>query len=178
MVQTDDVGDCSVRPIVLLLHTLLSNLILRHAVGEEIVVYPLMETHLGPAGKELADKDREDHIVVKKQLTQLDSLIAEGKVGTAAFDGLMKACHDHLKEHNDNEERDDLPMLEPKIGNEGSLSAAKRFTLTKKFVPTRYVGFELCVSSRLTGCQGLTRMHRISLLSRRSLVSCSHQSTC
>ena len=35
----------------------------RHAVGEEIVVYPLMEKHLGAEGKRLADEDREQHQV-------------------------------------------------------------------------------------------------------------------
>jgi len=35
----------------------------RHAVGEEIVIYPLMEKHLGAEGKALADKDRADHQV-------------------------------------------------------------------------------------------------------------------
>ena len=35
----------------------------RHAVGEELVVYPLMEKHLGAKGKELADHDRADHEV-------------------------------------------------------------------------------------------------------------------
>jgi len=35
----------------------------RHAVGEEIVVYPLMEKHLGEKGKKLADNDRLDHQV-------------------------------------------------------------------------------------------------------------------
>ena len=35
----------------------------RHAVGEEIVVYPLMEKHLGEEGKKLADEDRKDHLV-------------------------------------------------------------------------------------------------------------------
>ena len=37
--------------------------IARHAVGEEIVVYPLMENHLGKQGKKLADNDRLDHQV-------------------------------------------------------------------------------------------------------------------
>lgn len=37
--------------------------IARHAVGEEIVVYPLMEKHLAARGKELADHDREEHLV-------------------------------------------------------------------------------------------------------------------
>jgi len=35
----------------------------RHAVGEELVVYPLMEEYLGPDGKSLADQDRADHQV-------------------------------------------------------------------------------------------------------------------
>ena len=37
--------------------------IARHAVGEEIVVYPLMEKHLGSEGLELADHDRDEHQV-------------------------------------------------------------------------------------------------------------------
>lgn len=37
--------------------------IARHAIGEEIVVYPLMEKHLGEKGKQLADHDREEHTV-------------------------------------------------------------------------------------------------------------------
>lgn len=35
----------------------------RHAVGEEIVVYPLMEKHLGAEGRELTDHDRAEHQV-------------------------------------------------------------------------------------------------------------------
>lgn len=39
--------------------------IARHAVGEEIVVYPLMEQHMGHEGIKLADQDRADHQVQK-----------------------------------------------------------------------------------------------------------------
>lgn len=35
----------------------------RHAVGEEIVVYPLMEKYLGQRGLDLANHDREGHLV-------------------------------------------------------------------------------------------------------------------
>lgn len=35
----------------------------RHAVGEEIVVYPLMEKYLGERGMELAEHDRAEHQV-------------------------------------------------------------------------------------------------------------------
>jgi hypothetical protein len=37
--------------------------IARHAAGEEIVVYPLLEKHLGPQGVKLADRDRAEHQV-------------------------------------------------------------------------------------------------------------------
>ena len=36
----------------------------RHSVGEELVVYPALEKHLGQKGKELAEKDRNEHQVV------------------------------------------------------------------------------------------------------------------
>ena len=39
----------------------------RHAVGEEIVVYPLMEKHLGAEGRQLADHDRAEHQVCVEQ---------------------------------------------------------------------------------------------------------------
>jgi hypothetical protein len=35
----------------------------RHSVGEEIVVYPLMEKYLGAEGYKLAEGDRRDHQV-------------------------------------------------------------------------------------------------------------------
>ncbi|KAG6919344.1 hypothetical protein DXG01_006891 [Tephrocybe rancida] len=105
----------------------------RHAVGEELVVYPLMESHLGEKGKELADEDRADHQVVKEQLYKLESC----KPGTSEHEALLKSIMDHLHEHNDSEEQQDLPLLEPALGEEGSKSAAASFTRTKQFVPTR-----------------------------------------
>ncbi|KAF5382333.1 hypothetical protein D9757_008460 [Collybiopsis confluens] len=107
--------------------------IARHAVGEEIVVYPLMEKHMGEEGLELADQDRADHQTVKEQLYKLDSLTA----GTDEYDTLIKQVMAHLRTHNDSEEIKDLPQLEPKLGAEGSQQAAASFKTTKKFAPTR-----------------------------------------
>lgn len=36
----------------------------RHAVSEELTLYPVMEKKLGQEGKELADVDREQHMAV------------------------------------------------------------------------------------------------------------------
>jgi hypothetical protein len=38
--------------------------IARHSIGEELVVYPLLEKALGEKGHALAEHDREDHQVI------------------------------------------------------------------------------------------------------------------
>ncbi|KZS91408.1 hypothetical protein SISNIDRAFT_414128 [Sistotremastrum niveocremeum HHB9708] len=105
----------------------------RHAVGEEIVVYPLMEKYLGAKGKELADHDRKEHQDVKQYLSDLESLTP----GSSDYDALLEKTMKHLKPHNDDEENTDLPLLEEKLSAEESQEAADSFKRTKKFVPTR-----------------------------------------
>ncbi|KAJ7481839.1 hypothetical protein FB451DRAFT_1556028 [Mycena latifolia] len=107
--------------------------IARHAVGEEIVVYPLMEKHLGAQGLKLADHDREEHQHVKEMLYKLESLTP----GTSEYDTIIERMMASLHNHNDDEEIKDLPLLEPHLGEDGSKHAASQFSLTKKFVPTR-----------------------------------------
>ncbi|KAL1742103.1 hypothetical protein HDZ31DRAFT_66282 [Schizophyllum fasciatum] len=107
--------------------------IARHAVGEEIVVYPLMEQHMGEKGLKLADQDRADHQYVKEKLYQIESM----KPGSEEYNTQLAAVMKHLHEHNDSEEQKDLPELEPHLGTDGSASAAQTFSRTKKFVPTR-----------------------------------------
>lgn len=124
----------------------------RHAVGEELVVYPLMEKHLGDEGKRLADEDRREHQVrvalylylliyihirhlqqVKDLLYKIESV----PIGTQEHASIMKAVIDHLKPHNDSEEQKDLPLLQKAIGEDAASEAATSFKRTKKFVPTR-----------------------------------------
>ncbi|KAJ7726940.1 hypothetical protein B0H16DRAFT_1331801 [Mycena metata] len=107
--------------------------IARHAVGEEIVVYPLMEKHLGAEGLKLTDHDREEHQHVKEMLSKLESLTP----GTDEYDKIIERMMVSLRHHNDDEEIKDLPLLEPQLGEDGSKHAASQFSLTKKFVPTR-----------------------------------------
>ncbi|TCD63308.1 hypothetical protein EIP91_005689 [Steccherinum ochraceum] len=105
--------------------------IARHAVGEEIVVYPLMEKHLGAKGKQLADHDREEHTQVKQELYELEKL----KPGTPEYHDLITRMMASLHHHNDDEEIKDLPLLEPAIGEEASKQAARSFKTTKKAHP-------------------------------------------
>ncbi|TBU58294.1 hypothetical protein BD310DRAFT_774652, partial [Dichomitus squalens] len=107
--------------------------IVRHAVGEEIVVYPLMEQHLGEKGKQLADHDREEHTQVKQDLYKLESL----QPGAEEYHKLIETMMARLHHHNDDEEIKDLPALEAVISKESSKEAAQSFKKTKKLVPTR-----------------------------------------
>jgi len=70
---------------------------------------------------------------VKELLYNLESLTP----GQADFHMTLAKVMEHLKPHNDSEEKNDLPQLETLIGAEGSKDAAAQFSRTKKFVPTR-----------------------------------------
>lgn len=67
------------------------------------------------------------------------SKLEELSPGTAEHLAVLKDVMDHLKPHNDNEEHTDLPKLENAIGAEESEKAAKSFSRTKMFAPTRSV---------------------------------------
>ncbi|KZT03678.1 uncharacterized protein LAESUDRAFT_659217 [Laetiporus sulphureus 93-53] len=105
----------------------------RHAVGEEIVVYPLMEKHLGDTGRKLADHDRAEHQHVKESLYRLESMSPGSSEYAETIELIMALLHPH----NDDEEIKDLPLLERAIGSDASAEAAVSFKRTKKLVPTR-----------------------------------------
>jgi len=106
----------------------------RHSVGEEIVIYPAMEKHMGDKGRDLADRDRKDHAEVKKILYDWQSLHPTD----ASFIPKLEKMWGSLSKHMEEEERDDLPQLEKAVGNEEECrKLGKSFSRTKKFVPTR-----------------------------------------
>ncbi|KAF9964258.1 hypothetical protein BGZ70_006709 [Mortierella alpina] len=104
----------------------------RHSVGEELVVYPAMEKHL-PNGKEMADKDREEHQKVKEQLYEFQNLKASDVKFEPVIRHLMKNLSEHIKE----EEEDHMPALEQAMTEEESEKLHKSFQRSKMFAPTR-----------------------------------------
>jgi len=105
----------------------------RHSIGEELVVYPAMEEHLGDEGKKLADHDREEHLKVKKLLYKFQGLKPSDKEFEPTIRSLWESLDHHIKE----EESDDLPKLEKAMPDGASSKMAKSFERTKKFIPTR-----------------------------------------
>ncbi|WVF72581.1 hypothetical protein IAT40_007398 [Kwoniella sp. CBS 6097] len=104
----------------------------RHSIGEELVVYPAMEKYL-QNGKQMADKDRQEHQEAKELLYKFQQLSPDN----AEFEPTIKKLWSELKEHIKGEEQDDLPQLEKALPGGESSDLAASFQRTKKFVPTR-----------------------------------------
>lgn len=126
----------------------------RHSIGEEIVVYPAMEKHV-PNGKDMAEKDRQEHRAVcsfsclpsssfqgnhtntveqvKEALYKFQKLTPD----QPEFKPTLQELWDHLGQHIKEEETDDLVALEKALPDGDSVDLAKSFDRTKMFVPTR-----------------------------------------
>jgi len=105
----------------------------RHAISEELTVYPAMEKYLGEEGKELTKVDFAQHQAVKEDLYTLQSLSPLDPKFAPLLEQLMTDLHIHI-EH---ESQEDMPRLEGKLSQEESEAIAKSFMRTKWFVPTK-----------------------------------------
>ncbi|KZF22966.1 hypothetical protein L228DRAFT_238856 [Xylona heveae TC161] len=108
----------------------------RHSIGEELVIYPALEKYLGDKGKQLADRDRQEHQTVKEALYKFQGLKANDPDFIPTLKSLMSDLSEHIKE----EERDDLPGLENALASsqdQMSEDLVKSFERTKLLVPTR-----------------------------------------
>ncbi|KXG53756.1 uncharacterized protein PGRI_008060 [Penicillium griseofulvum] len=104
----------------------------RHSIGEELVIYPLFEKMLSD-GVQMANKDRQEHMEVKKQLKAFQNMSPADTRFIPAIRELMDNLSKHIKE----EENEDLPKLEGVLSQEDSENYAKTFDRTKMFVPSR-----------------------------------------
>ncbi|KAI4119157.1 MAG: hypothetical protein LQ338_007315 [Usnochroma carphineum] len=105
----------------------------RHAISEELTMYPAMEKHLGEEGLRLTNKDREQHQAVKEDLYKLQSLSPDSESFFPLLDRLMTDLHDHIH----HESHEDIPRLEEKLSREESQALARSFERTKLVTPTR-----------------------------------------
>ncbi|CAP65686.1 uncharacterized protein PODANS_7_1050 [Podospora anserina S mat+] len=88
----------------------------RHSVGEELILYPAFEWHMGT-----------------KMLKDFQSMSSSDPDYIPRIKELWCKLEDHIKD----EEGYDLPALEEKLTPEHSESMAKSFGRTKHFVPSR-----------------------------------------
>lgn len=104
----------------------------RHAIAEELVLYPAIETGVND-GKVMVDKDRAEHQVTKEQLYKFQNMIPGDKKFIPTLESLMKDLKMHIKE----EEEHDLVKLEEALLPTRSKDLAQQFEMIKAFTPTR-----------------------------------------
>lgn len=104
----------------------------RHAIGEELVIYPAIAKHVND-GQHIADKDRDEHQSIKEQLKAFQSL----SPGDPRFIPTLQAMMDDMERHFQQEESADFVLLEEALSQADSEALTRSFERTKMFVPSR-----------------------------------------
>jgi hemerythrin superfamily protein len=111
--------------------TAISELV-RHAVAEEMYVYPAMRKHL-PDGDKAVEHDVEEHKELETTMKQLESV----DVSTPEFETALRRLESLLADHVQDEEGEQFPELRRRIPVEDLRELAGKVETAKKLAPTR-----------------------------------------
>ncbi|HYN95629.1 MAG TPA: hemerythrin domain-containing protein [Pilimelia sp.] len=111
--------------------TAISELV-RHAVAEEMYVYPAMRKHL-PDGDKAVEHDVEEHKQIERTMKELEA----ADVSSAEFDAALRRLEELLADHVQDEEADQFPELRRRIPQEELTELAGKVETAKKLAPTR-----------------------------------------
>jgi len=111
--------------------TAISELV-RHAVAEEMYVYPAMRKHL-PDGDKAVEHDVEEHKEIERALKKLEGADASSAEFTAALQELDTLLADHIQD----EETEQFPELRRRIPRDELTELAGKVETAKKLAPTR-----------------------------------------
>lgn len=106
--------------------------IVRHAIAEEMYVYPAIRQHL-PEGDEIVEHDAEEHKQIERTMKDLEGVDATD----ARFDELVRDLEGKLAHRIADEEADQFPRLRAHIAHDELVKLAKQVELAKKVAPTR-----------------------------------------
>ncbi|WP_040340014.1 hemerythrin domain-containing protein [Candidatus Blastococcus massiliensis] len=106
--------------------------LMRHAVAEEMFVYPAMRDHL-PDGARRVEHDLEEHqelVEVMKELEGIDS-------ADPRFLETLGRLEQILRDHVQDEESEQFPLLRTHLSREQLVEIGTKVELAKKAAPTR-----------------------------------------
>lgn len=106
--------------------------VMRHAVAEEMYVYPAIKDHV-PNGAEEVEHDKQEHdeiVQVMKQLEGVDS-------SEPTFLQLVRDLEAKLRHHANDEETDQFPKLRSHIPTAELVDLGSKVEKAKKLAPTR-----------------------------------------
>jgi hemerythrin superfamily protein len=111
--------------------TAISELV-RHAVAEEMYVYPAMRKHL-PDGDKAVEHDIEEHKELERAMKQLEAVDVSG----TEFDAALRRLEALLADHVQDEESEQFPELRRRVPREELMELARKVETAKKLAPTR-----------------------------------------
>ena len=111
--------------------TAISELV-RHAVAEEMYVYPAMRKYL-PDGDKAVEHDVEEH----KELEQTMKKLEGADVSSGEFDAALRQLEALLADHIRDEEADQFPELRRQVPRDELVELAGKVQTAKKLAPTR-----------------------------------------
>ncbi len=114
-----------------LVDTVISEVV-RHAVAEEMYVYPAMREHL-PDGDDAVEHDIEEHKELEQTMKELEGLDATDP----QFDEQLRCFEEQLRHHIEDEESEQFPQLRARIPRGQLVEIAQKVETAKKLAPTR-----------------------------------------
>jgi hemerythrin-like domain-containing protein len=109
--------------------TAISELV-RHAVAEEMYVYPAMRKYL-PDGDKSVEHDVEEHKQLERAMKELEGL----EVSSTEFDGTLRRLQYVLADHVQDDESEQFPQLRRAIPHEQLIEMAEKVQKAKKIAP-------------------------------------------
>lgn len=106
--------------------------VMRHAVAEEMYVYPAIEEHV-PNGKHEVEHDKREHDEIVQVMKQLEDVEASDP----RFMELVRKLEGQLRHHADDEESDQFPKLRAHFPAEKLVDLGEKVENAKKMAPTR-----------------------------------------
>ncbi|MEU4692556.1 hemerythrin domain-containing protein [Actinoplanes sp. NPDC023714] len=111
--------------------TAISELV-RHAVAEEMYVYPAMRDHL-PDGDKAVEHDVEEHKELEETMKRLEDV----DVSSPEFEEALNRLEAILADHIQDEESEHFPQLRQHVPAEKLVELAGKVETAKKLAPTR-----------------------------------------
>jgi hemerythrin superfamily protein len=106
--------------------------VVRHAVAEEMYVYPAMREHV-PGGDQAVEHDIEEHKQLEGTMKQLEAV----DPGEPRFDSLVREMTEQLRHHAYDEETEQFPRLRERIPRDELVRMREKVETAKKLAPTR-----------------------------------------
>ncbi len=106
--------------------------VMRHAVAEEMYVYPAIEEHM-PNGAEEVEHDKQEH----QEIVQVMKRMEDVDASDPSFMEMVRQLEAHLRHHMDEEESKQFPQLRAHIPAEKLVDMGQKVQNAKKLAPTR-----------------------------------------